>query len=618
MNLPDPAFHRLLDAVAFAARAHHGQLRKDGVTPYHSHVFRVCLVARHVFGVEDIAVLTAAVLHDTIEDTTTDFDDVQEQFGPEIAGWVALLSKDKRQQDEPREQAYCAGLHSAPWQVKICKLADIYDNLTDSKQQAPSGGPRPMSDLACIWMLSSSRIRSRLCSSAHQIVSALLEQLSQKGWWIAFLFLELLSTRNEEHNTSCGEPWAVHGLAARVDARSRSHHRWRSCSKAASSCCCYRLSMSCRPISSAAACPFCNMDGKTLTGEVKDATMVLFGELTNADAVKDTTDIVIDSVVKKPEKAALLGDGKKLTLRGFHPPDPKGEYRWLVFCDEFKNGIDPYYAVAVKKDSDIAKYLKGALDVRDEKQPKRLRFFFDYLDNADVEISNDALKEFGKADYADYKDMAKTLPADKIAGWLKDDKTPAFRYGLYASLLGHCGTAKHAALLRDMLDDKDKLQGAGVDGIMAAYTMLKPKEGFAFITECLKDPKKHFMIRYNALKAIRFMWDYRPDMAKKEDMATAVSLLLEQDDLADMGIEDLRRWKQWDMADRILGLRDKKVFETPIVRPLDPALRHRLQGQQELRGLRRGDAQEGCRDGARRGGVATLAARPSALWKVTF
>src|SRR5271156_3140068 len=126
MTPPDPAFHRLLDAVAFAARAHHGQLRKDRVTPYHSHVFRVCLIVRHVFGVEDPAVLTAAVLHDTIEDTTTDFDDVQEHFGAEVAGWVALLSKDKRRQDELREREYCDSLRSAPWQVKICKLADLY------------------------------------------------------------------------------------------------------------------------------------------------------------------------------------------------------------------------------------------------------------------------------------------------------------------------------------------------------------------------------------------------------------------------------------------------------------------------------------------------------------
>ncbi len=92
----DPATRTLLDAISFATRAHHGQLRKDGRTPYVSHVYRVSLIVRHVFGIDDPAVLTAAVLHDTIEDTTTDFDDVEEHFGAEVAGWVARLSKDKR------------------------------------------------------------------------------------------------------------------------------------------------------------------------------------------------------------------------------------------------------------------------------------------------------------------------------------------------------------------------------------------------------------------------------------------------------------------------------------------------------------------------------------------
>src|SRR3984957_14647423 len=128
------------------------------------------------------------------------------------------------------------------------------------------------------------------------------------------------------------------------------------------------------PANRAGACPFCNQEGKTLTGEVKDATMVLYGQLANADQVKDTTDILIESVIKTPEKAALaakVGKGKVITLRGYHPADKKGEYRYLVFCDEFKDRIDPYYGVAVKKDSATAKYLKFVLEVRDEKQPQR-------------------------------------------------------------------------------------------------------------------------------------------------------------------------------------------------------------------------------------------------------
>ncbi len=121
----------LLQAIALATRAHQGQWRKDGETPYVSHPFRVAMILRNVFGVADLGVLTAAVLHDTLEDTTTDFDDLAESFGAEIAGWVAALSKDKRLPFAQREEAYRQVLAQSGWQVQVCKAADIVDNLLD-------------------------------------------------------------------------------------------------------------------------------------------------------------------------------------------------------------------------------------------------------------------------------------------------------------------------------------------------------------------------------------------------------------------------------------------------------------------------------------------------------
>ncbi len=129
----DRAIERLLQAASFAARTHDGQLRRDGKTPYASHPFRVCLVLRHVFGVEDPQALTAALLHDTIEDTKVDFDDLAEAFGPEVARWVGLLSKDARFPEDERERAYEKQLASAPAPVRLCKLADVYDNLLDAE-----------------------------------------------------------------------------------------------------------------------------------------------------------------------------------------------------------------------------------------------------------------------------------------------------------------------------------------------------------------------------------------------------------------------------------------------------------------------------------------------------
>lgn len=130
-------FRPLLEAVSFAARAHKHHMRKDDKTPYVSHVFRVTLVVRHIFGIDDVQALTAAVLHDTIEDTTTDWDDLDKHFGAEAAHHVAALSKDKRRPEPKREEIYRSALSKGDWQVQVCKLADIFDNLLDLSHTTP-------------------------------------------------------------------------------------------------------------------------------------------------------------------------------------------------------------------------------------------------------------------------------------------------------------------------------------------------------------------------------------------------------------------------------------------------------------------------------------------------
>jgi guanosine-3',5'-bis(diphosphate) 3'-pyrophosphohydrolase len=184
--LPDGG--KLLEAVAFAARAHRHHLRKDGQTPYVSHVFRVCLTVRHLFGVTDADVLAAAVLHDTIEDTTTDFDDLHAQFGQQVAEWVAALSKDKRKIDEEREEAYCQGLRDAVWQVRICKLADIHDNLMDSGHLRPEQRPRTLARtrryldaLSAPWKEPPSPERRQAFERAMSIVQKLHAALAASG-----------------------------------------------------------------------------------------------------------------------------------------------------------------------------------------------------------------------------------------------------------------------------------------------------------------------------------------------------------------------------------------------------------------------------------------------------
>jgi hypothetical protein len=163
--------------------------------------------------------------------------------------------------------------------------------------------------------------------------------------------------------------------------------------------------------------------------------------------------------------------------------------------------------------------------------------------------------------------IARTLPAEKIAAWLQDAKTSPSRYGLYSVLLGHCGNAKQAKQLREMLDDKEKRgTGTGTDGMLVAYTLLDKENGWKYIRAILSNPKEEFQLRYAGLRTIRFFWETRPDVVKKKELTDALCLLLPQTDIADFAIEDLRKWKAWDVAEKVLDLNKQETHNLPVIR----------------------------------------------------
>jgi hypothetical protein len=323
------------------------------------------------------------------------------------------------------------------------------------------------------------------------------------------------------------------------------------------------------PFAFLSACPFCTMQGQTLTGDVNAASLVLYGTLKNAkllpggDGLQGTTELEIDDVIKDHE---IRGKKKLLVLPRYVPPSKDAQYKYLVLCDVFKNKIDPYRGVAFLPESKVGTYLNSALKLKDAPATEKLSFFFNWLDSPDPEISNDSYKEFGNADYKDFKAMASALPPEKIAGWLKDKATPGFRLGLYASMLGHCGKKEHAKILADLLDDKEKRLSSSIDGVLASLVMLDKETGWNRINSILKNPKEEFMLRFAALKAARFFHDYRPDLISQTMVIEAYKPLLDQGDIADLAIEDLRKWKAWSAAETVLAIRSKEAGKVAIVR----------------------------------------------------
>ena len=117
-------------AEKFARWKHVCQFRKDNITPYAKHLESVVNELKSM-GVIDEDILCTGWLHDTIEDTDTDYDKIHEKFNKKIADYVALVTKDTRLIKSKQEKAYIAQLKKAPWQAKIVKLADIIANFKD-------------------------------------------------------------------------------------------------------------------------------------------------------------------------------------------------------------------------------------------------------------------------------------------------------------------------------------------------------------------------------------------------------------------------------------------------------------------------------------------------------
>lgn len=119
---------RLHKAYVFSAKAHKNQFRKGTDIPYFTHIITTMNYAMKL--TEDIEVLMAAVLHDTVEDTDVTIDDIRHEFGKRVAFLVDCESEDKHR-DRPASETWeirkrhtIEHLKDMPLEVKIIVLSD--------------------------------------------------------------------------------------------------------------------------------------------------------------------------------------------------------------------------------------------------------------------------------------------------------------------------------------------------------------------------------------------------------------------------------------------------------------------------------------------------------------
>ena len=139
-NSPNADLDRIRGAFDFAVKAHDGQMRRDG-TPYVTHTIAAATIAAEM-GLDDESVM-AALLHDTLEDTDTTHDQLEAEFGADVADIVEGVTKLTRVQYSTMEEAQMENLRkmlmamAKDIRVILIKLADRLHNMRTMSFQSP-------------------------------------------------------------------------------------------------------------------------------------------------------------------------------------------------------------------------------------------------------------------------------------------------------------------------------------------------------------------------------------------------------------------------------------------------------------------------------------------------
>src|SRR5919109_406539 len=131
---PDVDRDLITRAFLFAAHAHEGQQRRSG-EEFVLHPWGAAMICAQLQ--QDDETIAAALLHDVVEDTDAELEDVRSEFGDDIAKLVEGVTKLTRVQFQSREQAEAENYRklimamAEDARVILIKLADRLHNLRE-------------------------------------------------------------------------------------------------------------------------------------------------------------------------------------------------------------------------------------------------------------------------------------------------------------------------------------------------------------------------------------------------------------------------------------------------------------------------------------------------------
>ncbi len=138
---PSANFQQIRAAFEFAAKAHGAQMRKDG-SPFITHPLAVAQIVAEELHLDSESI-EAALLHDTIEDTSATHEDISRLFSPTVADLVEGVSKLTRVHYTSKEEEQMENLRkmlmamSKDIRVILIKISDRLHNMRTMEYQTP-------------------------------------------------------------------------------------------------------------------------------------------------------------------------------------------------------------------------------------------------------------------------------------------------------------------------------------------------------------------------------------------------------------------------------------------------------------------------------------------------
>lgn len=168
----------IFKALQFAAHKHRDQRRKDlAASPYINHPIGLVDLLWNTAGVTDPAVIMAALLHDTVEDTATTFAELKQEFGAEVEQLVREVTDDKSLPKPQRKQQQVEHAAHLSQKAKLVKLADKISNLRDIMATPPADWSSDRQREYFAW---AKQVVDQL-RGTHAQLEAVFDQVYQQG-----------------------------------------------------------------------------------------------------------------------------------------------------------------------------------------------------------------------------------------------------------------------------------------------------------------------------------------------------------------------------------------------------------------------------------------------------